>query len=298
MHKPLLALSTLVLGAALAACNHGPTQVAAASSPDPSPAAGQSSAGRALQIRVNGTHRTYACEGDGVDSVQVTGSSDVLTVTGHCASLQVTGSSDTITVDAVTTVQFTGDSNSILWRSAKPTTVDNQGHSNSVARATGQITTPHGNQVSSDDDTAGSSGQSGATAASGSVSATVSSAQQAAEAASQAAAATADVVQGVQTNGNTLNIILSRQRTTQDCGDGKTVNINGYQNDITLTGSCGKVILNGWGNTIHIEEVAAIEIGGHTNTLTWERGRNVRKPVVQIDSGMDNSVRHLTPASQ
>jgi hypothetical protein len=58
------------------------------------------------------------------------------------------------------------------------------------------------------------------------------------------------------------------------------------------------VILNGWGNTIHIEEVAAIEVGGHTNTLTWERGRNVRKPVVQIDSGTDNSVRHLTPASQ
>jgi hypothetical protein len=95
-----------------------------------------------------------------------------------------------------------------------------------------------------------------------------------------------------------LNIILSRQRTTQDCGAGKTVNINGYQNDITLTGSCEKVTLNGWGNTIHLEEVAAIEVMGHTNTLTWERGRNTRKPVVQIDSGVDNSVRRLTQPHQ
>jgi hypothetical protein len=28
------------------------------------------------------------------------------------------------------------------------------------------------------------------------------------------------------------------------------------------------------------------------------RGRNVRKPVVEIDSGMDNSIRDLVPASQ
>lgn len=132
---------------------------------------------------------------------------------------------------------------------------------------------------------------------SASVGTIVSNALQAADAASQAAASTAGVVQGVQTQGNTLNIILSRQRTTQDCGDGKTVNINGYQNDITLTGSCSKVTLNGWGNTIHIEEVASIEVMGHTNILTWQRGRNVHRPTVEIDNGMDNSVRHLTPAN-
>jgi hypothetical protein len=130
------------------------------------------------------------------------------------------------------------------------------------------------------------------------VDATVASALQAANAASQAAASTAGIVQGVQTQGNVLNIILSNQRTTQDCGDGKVVNINGYKDEITLTGSCTKVTLNGWGNTIHMEEVASIEVMGHTNTLTWERGRNVRKPVVQIDSGLDNSVRHMTSGNQ
>jgi hypothetical protein len=55
----------------------------------------------------------------------------------------------------------------------------------------------------------------------------------------------------------------------------------------TLTGSCSKVTLNGWGNTVRIEEVAAIEV-------LWERGRNIAKPSVQIDSGMDNFARHVT----
>jgi hypothetical protein len=295
MHKPFFAISTALLAFAFAAGNNGLTHVAAAS-PDPSPAtpaAGQSAAGRSLQVRDSRTHQTYACQGEGVDSVQVTGSADVLAITGRCGSLQVTGNSNAITIDSITTIQFTGNSNSVLWRGARPTTVDDHGRSNSVARATGPITTAHGNTLPSDDETSISS-----TAAGDSVGATVSSALQAANAASQSAAAVAGTVQGVQTQGNMLNIILSNQRTTQDCGDGKNVDINGYQNDITLTGSCGKVILNGWGNTIRIEEVAAIEIGGHTNTITWEHGRNARRPAVQIDSGMDNSVRHLTPASQ
>jgi hypothetical protein len=300
MHKPFFAISTALLALALAAGDNGLTHVAAAS-PDPSPAtpaAGQSAAGRSLQIRDSSAHRTYACQGEGVDSVQVTGSADVLAITGRCGSLQVTGSSNAITIDSITTIQFTGNSNSVLWRGAGPTTVDDHGRSNSVARATGPITAAHGNTVPSDDETSISSKGNDSTAAGDSVGATVSAALQAANAASQSAAAVAGTVQGVQTQGNMLNIILSNQRTTQDCGDGKNVDINGYQNDITLTGSCGKVILNGWGNTIRIEEVAAIEIGGHTNTLTWERGRNARRPAVQIDSGMNNSVRHLTPASQ
>ena len=283
MHKPLFTTSTALLAFSLAICSNNLAHVAAA----------QSSAGRSLQIRDSSTQRTYACHGEGVDSIQVTGSSNVLLITGRCGSLQVTGRSNLITIDSVTTVQFTGDSNAVLWRGAEPTTVDDHGKSNSVARATGQVTAH-----SSGDQTSVSINGNDATAAGASVASTVASALQAANAASTSAASIAGTVQGVQTQGNMLNIILSKQQTTQDCGDGRTVNITGYQNVITLTGSCGKVTLNGWGNTVHIEEVAAIEIMGHTNTLTWERGRNVRKPAVQIDNGMDNSVRHLTPASQ
>jgi hypothetical protein len=42
------------------------------------------------------------------------------------------------------------------------------------------------------------------------------------------------------------------------------VNINGYQNEITLTGSCNQVNVNGRQNTVHIEETAGIQVLGHT----------------------------------
>jgi hypothetical protein len=117
-------------------------------------------------------------------------------------------------------------------------------------------------------------------------------------AALEAAASTAGVVQGVQNQGNSLNITLSNQKTTQDCGDGKNANINGYQTEITLTGSCSQVNVNGWQNTVHIVETAGIQVTGHTNTVTWERGRGVPEPTVQVRDGMNNSVRHLAPATQ
>ena len=291
MRKVVFTISTPLLALSLVAeCNRD--QVSAASS-DPSPAAGQDSEARAIQIRMSSSQRSYACHNSG-DSVQVTGNSNILTISGNCGSLQVTGRSNAITIDSVQSVQFTGDSNSVLYRSAHRPTVSDDGQSNSLARATGGVTARQGSTVTSSD-----SSQSGGVTVNGtSTDAIVSNALQAANSASQAAAATAGMVKGVQTNGDTLNIILSKQQTTANCGQGRLANINGYQNDITLTGSCSKVVLNGWGNTLHIEEVAAIEVMGHTNTIYWQRGRNTSKPRVQIDSGMNNSVQHEQPASQ
>jgi hypothetical protein len=278
MRKNLLAVLAPLLALTVATGNQA------------TPAAAQDSEAKSVQVNLSRTNRTYACHNPG-DSIQVTGSSDILDITGSCGSLQVTGNGNSITIDSVQTVQFTGDSNSVLYRSVHRPTVNNIGRSNSIAHATIDQAAASGGDTT----VAPNSGTD--TAVSGSVGAIVSSAMQAADAASEAGASAAGAVQAVQTRGNTLNIILSNHQTTQDCGDGKVVNINGYQNDIRLTGSCSKVTLNGWGNAIHIEEVASIEVMGHTNTLTWERGRNVRKPLVQIDSGTDNSVRHLMPAN-
>lgn len=267
---PLLAL-------VLTACNYGPA------------AAAQDSDAKSIQVNVSSSHRSYTCHNPG-DSVQVTGSSNVLTITGNCGSLQVTGSSNAITIDGVQTVQFTSSSasNAVFYRNGHRPTSSNNGQNNSLGRATGQMAAAQG-----------SADASGSVAVNdGSTAAITAAARQAAAAASAAAGSIANNVQGVQVNGNTLNIILSGQQTTQDCGNGRFVNINGYQNDITLTGSCSKIVLNGWGNTVHIEETGAIEVGGHTNKIFWQRGRNVSKPVVQIDSGMDNTVRHEVPANQ
>lgn len=105
-------------------------------------------------------------------------------------------------------------------------------------------------------------------------------------------------VQGVRKEGNELDITLSNQWTTQDCGNGKDAKISGFGNYIYLTGSCSHVAVNGWGNTVHIAETASIEVTGDSNTLIWDLGRNVSEPAMQID-GMYDSVHHLTtPASR
>lgn len=152
MQKPLLSIvSTPWLALVLVVGN----QIAPASSaPNPAtPALAQDSSAQSTQVTVSGTHRTYACHNPG-DSIQVTGNSDILTITGNCGSLQVTGRSNTITIDSVATVQFTGDSNSVLYRSAHRPTVGDQGQSNSVARTSAQSTASHGNAGSTDNDTA------------------------------------------------------------------------------------------------------------------------------------------------
>lgn len=118
----------------------------------------------------------------------------------------------------------------------------------------------------------------------------VSSAMQSANADSDAAASTAGAVHVIQVQGNTLNIQLSNEHTTQDCANGRLVKINGYQNDITLTGTCSRIVLNGWSNTVHTDRVNSIEILGHTNTLYWLHGS---KPVAEL-SGADNAVHHIT----
>jgi hypothetical protein len=106
-----------------------------------------------------------------------------------------------------------------------------------------------------------------------------------------AAGTAAKTVNSEQTTGNTLNMIVSGRHVTRDCGDGKIVNINGYDNDIKLTGRCGAVALNGWGNHIYIEETPSIQVSGHTNAVTWERVSNGKQPSTSILNGNDNSIR-------
>jgi hypothetical protein len=277
------AFSTFSLVLLFGAGNHG-AQVAQA----------QDSEAQTTQIRVSSTHRAYECQNPS-DTFQLTGSDDVVNLTGSCGSLQVTGHGNTITIDSIQTVQFTGDGNSVLYRTSRPQTVQDNGQNNSVARARGEATSSRGNTVSSSGAAPGSDDQTSVTVSGGSVGDAIAAAQQAAQSASEAVGGAADAVQGVQVNGNTLNIILSKRQIDQDCANGRMVNISGYQNDITLTGTCSKVILNGWGNTIHIDSVGAVEVGGHDNNITWALGR---KPIVQIDSGFNNSVHHVTPANQ
>ena len=295
MLRTLPALSALLLAFSLTA--PAPNRVMAALTDPVSalPAAGQD-APQSLQIRVSSTRRTYSCGASGADAVQVTGSSDVLTITGDCGALQITGSNNAITIDSVESLDFTGNSNSVLYRRGpRPTSSDN-GRGNTLGRA-GNGAASADSRGSSGGDSAPPSRQSVTVTDGSGVGDAVSSALQAANAASAAAAATAGAINGVDIEEDAVNLQLANRHTVQDCGDGKNVNINGNENHITLTGSCNKIVLNGSGNTVHVDEVASIEVLGHTNTFLWKRGRNAARPNVQIDAGANNVVRRMAPPS-
>jgi hypothetical protein len=73
MQKSLLAVFVPLLALTVAACNHA------------TPAAAQDSEAKSVQVKVSATHRAYACHNPG-DSIQVTGSSDILDVTAAAAA--------------------------------------------------------------------------------------------------------------------------------------------------------------------------------------------------------------------
>jgi hypothetical protein len=76
---------------------------------------------------------------------------------------------------------------------------------------------------------------------------------------------------------NTLT--LSGQRRTVAC-EGDTLRITGQRNTVTVTGECRKVDISGASNTIAIEAVAAIEVTGTNNKVTWGRALNGDNPRV------------------
>jgi len=127
----------------------------------------------------------------------VTGSNDVLNTTGNCGSLQVTGNGNSIAIDSVQSVQFIGQSNSVLYRSSHRPSLSDLGQNNSLGHAAGQVNPSHSKTGSSDSGTVTSSHQGGSTTVvNGSVGSMVTAALQAAVSTSQAADSTEGVVQG------------------------------------------------------------------------------------------------------
>ncbi len=231
----------------------------------------------ALQINANGQQITRSCEDR---SVQVSGNNDSVRLIGHCRSLQVSGNHNSIRVDRVDSIQTSGLANSIHWLNGDPS-VQDTGKSN-VFNLANQNASRTGNDSSNEK--SDSESTTSAAVLGGSVGAAVA-------AATQTAAGVAGSVTVEQTDASSVNLVMSNQRITRDCKDGKNVNINGYEDDITLVGSCGTVSMNGWGNHVHIKEAEQISISGHTNTVTWERARTGDRPKVNILNGFDNRVR-------
>src|SRR5271166_5077461 len=73
--------------------------------------------------------------------------------------------------------------------------------------------------------------------------------------------------------GNTINYGSLGTTTTLDCGDGKSLNVGGSNNTLTVNGTCGTVSIGGADNKITIDKIDKhLNVVGFNNTITYKDG--------------------------
>ncbi|RYZ42054.1 MAG: DUF3060 domain-containing protein [Myxococcaceae bacterium] len=118
------------LGAAvfmMAACTFGPMTAAA-----------QDDSAESSNFEVTGSNETATHECKPGSTVEITGESNKVTLTGECKSVNVNGSNNTVTVEATSAIDVTGMSNSVTWKrghgKSKPK-ISRTGMNNKVVQA-------------------------------------------------------------------------------------------------------------------------------------------------------------------
>lgn len=87
--------------------------------------------------------------------------------------------------------------------------------------------------------------------------------------------------------GNTINYGSLGTTTTLDCGDGKSLNVGGSNNTLTVKGTCGTVSIGGADNKITIDKIATqLNVVGFNNTISYKDG----EPKVD-NLGSGNSIK-------
>ncbi len=73
--------------------------------------------------------------------------------------------------------------------------------------------------------------------------------------------------------GNTINYGSLGTTTTLDCGDGKSLNVGGNNNTLTVKGTCETVSVGGADNKITIDKIDKhLNVVGINNTITYKDG--------------------------
>jgi hypothetical protein len=73
--------------------------------------------------------------------------------------------------------------------------------------------------------------------------------------------------------GNTINFGSFGQSADIDCADGKSLNVGGSNNTLTVKGTCASVNIGGADNKITFEKVDKdISVVGVNNTVTYKTG--------------------------
>ncbi len=86
--------------------------------------------------------------------------------------------------------------------------------------------------------------------------------------------------------GNTINYGSFGTTADLDCGEGKSLNIGGSNNTLTVSGACANVNIGGADNKVTFERVDnELTVVGLNNTVTYQQG----EPTVN-DTGTNNSI--------
>jgi Protein of unknown function (DUF3060) len=73
--------------------------------------------------------------------------------------------------------------------------------------------------------------------------------------------------------GNTINYGSFGTTTDIDCGNGKSLNVGGSNNTLTVKGTCGSVSIGGADNKITLDKVDnQLHVVGFNNTITYKDG--------------------------
>jgi len=87
--------------------------------------------------------------------------------------------------------------------------------------------------------------------------------------------------------GNTINYGSFGTTSELDCGDGKSLNVGGSNNTLTITGTCTSVNVGGADNKMTLDTVNKdISVVGFNNTVAYKNG----DPKVN-DLGSGNTVK-------
>src|SRR5262249_21521973 len=70
--------------------------------------------------------------------------------------------------------------------------------------------------------------------------------------------------------GNTINYSSVGTTTELDCADGKSLNVGGNNNKLTVKGTCANANIGGADNTITMDKVdKGLSVVGFNNTITY-----------------------------
>ena len=94
---------------------------------------------------------------------------------------------------------------------------------------------------------------------------------------------------------DTLNVAGVGEQWTRPC-DGHDVIVDGVSHNVSLTGECRTVTINGSSNQVAVEAAVKIVVNGTDNAVAWQRGVRTKKPRIAL-RGLNNRARRVTAAT-